>query len=353
MNGNTKIPLGQLMISIFLCMTSILIMQNFYQKSSMSFGFCVICILISFVVVFAFFMPSLLLKQKSIRAVTLVKHSVNPFLSMLSATIYGMYFVYASVYFLLYYTEMIEQKLNPNADFSILVFLFLLCCVYAAIKGENTVTRCSVLIFAFSFLTLLLIFFGNISNLDFSSYSISNKLNFNNMLENGSFYLTLSVTSVIFLCSSEKVKKLRKKYILVLTAFSAVLALIISFFCNFVLGTYGQQQSFSFFTLSKTAQIGVVNGFDALLLAMLTSTAFVLISLLLISTRKTAGQDSKNSIYVFAVVVLVLFICAQTSQFLKNIILNTYVLNAFTFITAVIIPLCRLKICKWGSKNEK
>ena len=86
-----------------------------------------------------------------------------------SACFYAVYFLYVSQYFLIPYCDMFCKKYYPDASPCLVAFLLLACCVYAAFKGANAITRFGIFLFALAMLTNILMFGGSVSSLDFDS----------------------------------------------------------------------------------------------------------------------------------------------------------------------------------------
>ena len=114
------------------------------------------------------------------------------------------------------------------------------------------------------------------------------------------------------------------------------------FFTDFVIGAYSVQQPFSVHLLSKTAYFGDMKGFDSFYLAAVTACIFVFVTAVLISVSNciVTNSSKKNLIFVaiIALIMLVLFVCADSNNSVKELLLNNIFLSVLNFISALLIP---------------
>lgn len=339
MRANLKLSSVQLMISFFVFSSAVIILQNFYAASDTSFLMNLICVVLGVLIAFLFFVPSIIIRSQTKLDFMSFAHLKTPNAIIFTSAFYAMYFVYAAGYFLVTYTEMFNQKLNPEGNIYVIAFLLLSACVYAVYKGINAITRCGIFIFAFSLLAFTLIFSGNIANLDFVNYSFTFNGSNSDFINNLSYFLTISVIAVIFACVSGKTKNFKIRHIVITMAATVVLFALAMFFVFFVLGDYGRQQSFQFFTLSKSAKFGTMNGMDSLYLSLSTSSVFLIISIITVCINKATGKIKNIKMaLIFSLLIFILFICARNFNSVKEILINVHILNILTFVAAVLIP---------------
>lgn len=335
MQTKIKFPSSRLFLTLFVCNSLIILLQN---NSNQNFIFNLICILVGAVITFLCFIPSAIIKNKTDFDFLSQLHIAYPNFSFFISIIYAIYFVYASGYFLNNYGNLLIKRVNSENNVYVMIAVLLAVCVYGAYRGVNAISRCCIFIFAFSIIAYLLFCCGNITNLNFEGYHFKMDGDFNEFLANTSFFTTTAVSSVIFAAVSGFTKKFKFRQIFFTTLFTTVLFSLFLFFIYFALGDFANAQDFPFFTLSKSAQINFVKGFDSFFISISTLAIFVLVSLLISCLNKASGNSSslKMSI-IYAVIIFVLYICTNNNS-AKELLFNSYVLNIFTFITAVVVP---------------
>ncbi|MEE0913224.1 MAG: GerAB/ArcD/ProY family transporter [Ruminococcus sp.] len=351
MQTKIKFPSKRLFFSLFLCASAVIFLQNTDLSHNNSFLFDALCIVTGLSIACLFFIPSIIIKKHTDLDFLSYAHIKTPSAIIFIAAFYGMYFVYTAVHFLLNYTDMFVKKLNPEANIYVIAFILLAVCVYGAFKGVNAITRCSIFIFAFSLIAYILFYTGNISNLDFSHYGFNLSGNANEFLSNTSFYLTISFVSVIFLSVSGYTKNFKTRHTVFTMIFVTLTAMLTMFFIRYALGDYANSQKYPAYVLSKSSHLGIVNGMDSFYLSITALSVFLTISLILSSISKLSGESSSlKMISIFAVIIFVMFICANYFNSVKEILMNPVVLNTLTFISAVLIPTVYMLIF-WRKKN--
>lgn len=117
-------------------------------------------------------------------------------------------------------------------------------------------------------------------------------------------------------------------------------------FTDFVIGAYSAQQPFSVQLLSKTAYFGDMKGFDSFYLAAVTACIFVFVTAVLISVSNCIVNTSSKRTLVFvsiiALIMFVLFVCADSYNAVKELLLNNIFLTVLNFISALLIPIIYL-----------
>ena len=349
MQINTKLPSSRLLMTLFICMLSIILLQNY--NFAYSFTFNVISVLISFTIIFLFYIPTSIIKKKTNLDFLSFANSKTPAAIVFISAFYCIYFVYAITYFLFIYADMFVNKLNKEANIYIVTLLLLVTAVYAAYKGVNAITRYSIFIFVFTIISLLIIFSGNISNIDFINNSFEFTSEKSNLINNVSYFLTPSFSVVIFASVSEYTKNFKIRQIVLTIGLTFIVFILSLFFLSFCLGDYAFQQSYQFYLLSKIAHIGVISGIESFYLAFVTATVFLTISLMLTGITKSTGKsDNISIILMFAIIIAIFFVCVVRLEGLSEILLNHTVLNTLSFIGAVIIPTMYLLVYR-GKMN--
>ena len=184
-----------------------------------------------------------------------------------------------------------------------------------------------------------MIFTGNISNIEINTKDFSFSGQKNDFINNTSFFLTPAFTSVIFAVLSGYTKNFRPRQIVFSVIITAIVFALILFFTTFALGEYAFAQDYRCFLLSKTTHFGNVGGFDSLYLSVSVLTVFLAISLILTCICKSTGKSSSLPIIlIFSIIIFILFIYANNFNAAKELLINHYLFNILTFVSAVVIP---------------
>lgn len=341
---------SQLFVTLYICSSLTLFLQTYDEFSKASVLSAVIAVAVEAVVTTAFFIPSYLLLLRENGDIFTLSHRFAPAAEVPLSAFYSLFFVYTSASVLDVYVKMMTGCVNPEANAYVLGGCLLLICIYAAVKGMGAVTRSGIIIFAFILLSFLLIFFGNISNIELSNMDFSG-FSQTQMISCAFSMLPTALSSSIFavLCGNTTGKR-GKPLFAYIAGITLTLATFV-FFLIAVLGEFGKNALYPFYTLSKTAQLAVVKGLDCVYLAGASSAAFILLSMLLICINKTVnrGHSLKNTL-MFAVPVYILFICSQKFTVVSDTLQNPYVLIVLCFIVSVLIPLAYLGAF-WRKKN--
>ena len=214
MQKNFRFPATRLLITLFISMLSVILLMN--DRNYKSFTFDAVCILISFFIIFLYYLPSSIIKKKTDLDFFSFAHLKTPSAIVFIASFYCIYFVYAITYFLYIYSDMFVNKLNSEANIYVVAFLVLLTAVYASSKGVNIISRFSILIFAFVIISLLIIFGCNIPNINFQNNSFILNDKKSSLINNISCFLVPSFSAVIFAGTSEFINKFKIKKIALL-----------------------------------------------------------------------------------------------------------------------------------------
>ncbi len=339
MQTKIKFPSKRLLLLIFLSGVSVILLESFDLPENTSFMFNLLTLFCGFSITALFFIPSAIIKSRTDLDFMSLAHMKTPNAIIFLSAFYCLYFVYTAEYFLIKYCDMFSKKLNSEANIFAVAFVLLAVCVYAAYKGTNAIARCSIFIFAFSFIVLTLIFTGNISNLEINTTDFYFSGSKSDFINNTSFFLTPSFTAVIFAVLSGYTKNFRSRQIIFSVVVTAIIFALILFFTTFVLGEYAFAQDYRCFLLTKTTHFGNVGGFDSLYLSLSVITVFFVISLILTCICKSTGKSSSlPTVLVFSVIIFVFFICTYHFNVAKELLTNHYLLNILTFISAVVIP---------------
>lgn len=339
MQTKIKFPSKRLLLLFFLAGVSVILLESFEIPKGTSFLFNLLTLICGLSITALFFIPSAIIKSRTDLDFMSLAHIKTPNAIIFISAFYCLYFVYSAEHFLVKYCDMFSKKLNGEANIVAVALVLLAVCIYAAYKGTNAIARCSIFIFAFSFLVLVLIFTGNISNIEINTKDFSFSGQKNNFINNTSFFLTPAFTSVIFAVLSGYTKNFRTRQIVFSVIITAIVFALILFFTTFALGEYAFAQDYRCFLLSKTTHFGNVGGFDSLYLSVSVLTVFLAISLILTCICKSTGKSSSLPIIlIFSIIIFILFIYANNFDAAKELLINHYLFNILTFVSAVVIP---------------
>lgn len=329
----------QLMLTLFVCGLSVVLLHNFDKASADSFTFYIPCIISALLLSILYCIPSLMINRRTGLGFPSLAHRATPSAIVFVAAFYSVFFVYAAQYFLLKYADVFESVLNPETNIYVVAAVLIAVCAYSGGKGINTVTGCGIFIFAFSILALGLVFCGNISDLNFQNSSFEFSAGAGDFASLTAEFAAASFLSVLFAFTCGYYKRAGIKRVAVtLGILSAVFALSVFFTC-FVLGEYGKKQPYRMSTLSKSAHFGSLQGLDSFFLSSVTLSVFLILSLIFVCIGIITGKSGKTGITpVFGVISYILFLCAEQFNSVKEILTSPYIFNTLIFIAAVIIP---------------
>lgn len=342
MQSNVTFPSKRLMLLLFLCsvMPVLLMGHGFLQSdniisSLVSVGFGIIFMFLCFV-------PFYFIKHRTrIDFSAFAKNTSDTGFLFVSAY-YCMYFTVITVSFLIRFCDMFVTGVNPSANTKVLVFLILCVCVYGASKGINPLSRVSIFIFAFLIIAFAVIFFGNIKSFEFAPNSTFARPDFSNISSNVADCLVFAFLPVIFGFNSTSTKNLSVKQPIITTVVTFSAMILTLLFTDFVTGSYSEQQPFSVHLLSRTAYFGDMKGFDSFYLAAITACVFVFVTAVLISVSNCIVNTSSKRTLAFtatiALIMFVFFICADSYNAVKELLLNNIFLTVLNFISALLIP---------------
>lgn len=334
-----KFPSKRLMLVLLLTLSSVILLEASDFPKNSSFLFSLLSIFIGFIIAGLFFIPSAVIKSKTDLGFISYANKKTPSAVIFVSAFYCIYFVYTAEYFLLKYSDMFSKRINSEANIYAVALILLAVAVYAACKGANAIARCSIFIFAFSIVAFVVIFSGNISNLEINASDFSFSGNKSDFVNTTSFFVTPAFIAVFFSVLSGSIKNFHSKHIVITLIIGAVLFGLFLFFAVFALGSYAHAQEYSAFLLSKTAHFESIGGLDSFFLSSSLLSVFLVISLALVCIcRCTSKSGSLPFAGVFALLIFILFISAYSFDGVKKLLTDAFVFNVLTFICAVVIP---------------
>lgn len=333
---NSKSRYSQMMIALFVAMTGIILVQNynFINKSYLS---GVLSAIIGFVIFLVYIIPTRIISKKTDMSFIDFARRETPSATVFLSMFYALYFVYATVNFLLNYSSVFTSTENRKDAGFVVIFILLAVCVFASSRGIGAVARCSLFVFAFAVIAFVLIFGGNISNLDFSDF----KLDFDEaQLQYGSSVFAMTAFAAVIFGFFEYNGRARARNIVYLVCGFAILLMLVVFFVFFALGNYGTMQNYQIFILSKAADFGNAGGIDSFHLSICAMSMFILVSLCFICIGRVVNKNKSIwCISVFAAISYLLYLTADYYNSVKEIIINPYVFGIFTALASFVVPM--------------
>ena len=338
---NSKSRFSQMLTALFVAVAGIALIQN-YSFVNQSFVSGIFSVILSVLLLLLCIVPTLIVRSKSELSFINFAMRETPSAIVFISMFYALYFVYSAVHFLLKYSDVCTSTGNRRDAGFVVVFIMLAVCAFAASKGIGAVARCSLLVFAFAVVAFALIFSGNISNLDFSSFSF--ELSGGRLQYGTAVFASISFAAVV-LGMFEYDRRIKTKSIFTLLCGISVFLVLVVFFVFFALGKYGTMQSFQLFVLSKSAKIGDVGGFDSFHMSLCAMAVFVLVSLCLICIDRVVQKDKCGwCTVIFAAIAYLFYLTADNYNSVKEIILNPYVFDIFTVLASFAVPMIYITV---------
>lgn len=325
-------------MTLTLCACSVILLQNNDLSTDNSFLLNLLCVGVGLLGCFLFLLPSLLLKQRrDTDLLSLVRQSNKP-LQIAAAVFYGAYFLYVAQYFLIPYTDMFCKKYYAGAGPCVIALLLLACCVYAAFKGANVITRFGIFLFVLAMVTNLLLFGGGLSSLNFErGFSFSGSVSA--FAQNADYFLTPCFIAVFYACLSGYTRNFRLRQPVAALLLTGIKFALILFFIAFAVGEYAQRQEYQTFVLSRVAHFGSFAGIESFYMALSTMSVFLILSLILCCMCRAAGQNGNLKWIVgFAALIFAVHMAAVFNDSIKELFSYPLTLNLLTFFAAVVFP---------------
>ncbi len=338
---NREVPFSskRMLLTLTLCACAVILLQNHELSQRLSFPLTLGAMAAGLAVCFLFFVPSVLLKSRyNTDALCLLRDRSKP-IRALTAALCGASFLYVAVYFLLPYTEMFCKKYYPDASPCLIAFLLLGCCVYAAVKGVNVITRFGIFLFVLAMTTNLLLFGGCVSSLDFQNGGAFFSGEPEDFLQDMLYFATPCFIAALFACLCGSAKQFRTRHVTIALLMTGVKFALVLFFILYSVGAYAARQEYRTFVLSRVAHFGSFSGIESFYMALSTMSVFMILSLLLCGITKSAGKP--GSLPLTAALtggIFVLHWLAELFPFVRECFTRPLLLIGFSFLTAVVLP---------------
>lgn len=342
MQTNVTFPSSRLMLTLFVCglLPVLLSGHNFLQSDSLFANITAALFGVFFLLLC--FVPIYFIKHRTRLDFSAFAKQGSKIGFFFVSAYYAIYFAVISVSFLIRYGDMFKAEINPDANTGFMVFIILCVGVYGASKGINPLSRVSIFAFAVLITAFAVIISGSIKSFDFETNRNYILTDFSGIKTDIADCLVFSFLPVIFAFTSTSTKKLRVRNAVIVSAAIYFAVLSTMFFTAFVNGAYAENRQFSIPLLSKTAAFGDMKGFDSFYLCAVTVCVFVLITALLISFSNCFdGTVQRKTLWFvsgFALIIFILFICAEQYNAVKELLTNSVFLTLLNFAAALVIP---------------
>ena len=329
----------RMLLALTLCACAVILLQNHELSQRLSFPLTLGAMATGLTLCFLFFIPSMRLKARyDTDVLCLLQNSAKP-LKWLTAVSCGAAFIYIAVYFLLPYTEMFCKKYYPDASPCLIAFLLLGCCVYAAVKGVNVITRFGIFLFVLAMTTNLLLFGGCLSSLDFQNGGAFFSGEPQELWQDALYFATPCFIAALFACLCGEAKQFRVRHVTVALSMTGVKYALVLFFITFSVGAYASGQEYRTFVLSRVAHFGSFAGIESFYMALSTMSVFMILSLLLCGVTKAACKPGHLPLTaVLTAVIFALHWLAEQLEPVKSFFTQPLLLIGFSFFAAVVLP---------------
>lgn len=337
------------LLTLTLCACAVILLQNHDLSRALSFPLALGAVAAGLIVCFLLFLPAVWLKKRWDSDVLTLVQSRGRAAQGMVAVIYSAYFLYVAAYFLLPYTDMFCKKYYTETNPCPVAFLLLACCVYAAFKGANVITRFGIFLFVLAMVTNFMMFGGSLSSLDMHNGSLGwqgNPADFGNHVI---YFVTPCFIAALFACLSGDATRFRVHQIVTALGLTGVKYALVLFFLTFAAGEYAARQAYETFVLSRVAHFGDYAGVESLYMALATMSVFMIVSLLLCGVTK--AWHCGGNLWVLALLtglVFVLQLWAVSNDAIRELFTRPLLLIALTLITAAVIPL----LVGWGERRR-
>ena len=336
----TEVPFSskRFFMTLMLCACSVILLQNNDLSKDSSFWLDLTGIIAGLAVCFLFFLPAIILKKKYNSDVMTLANQTKPLLRLATAAFYALYFLFTAAYFLIPYTDMFCKKYYPDASPCLIALVLLACCVYAAVKGVNVISRFGIFLFVLALVTNFLMFAGSGSALHFDE-NLTFRGTPSAFLQNTGYFITPGFIAAIYVCLSDCTRRFTWRQPLISLALTGVKFALVLFFIAFAVGEYAGRQEYPAYVLSRVAHFGSFAGIESFYMALATMSVFMIISLLLCCVCRGFRQvgNSKWTVALAALLFVLRFI-ADRNNSLTELLTSVPVFNVLTFIAAVVIP---------------
>ena len=342
MSAETPFSSKRFLLALMLAACSVILLKNDSLSENSSFLFELVCLSAGLALCFLCFVPALLLRKKKNADILRLTARSPAVVKLPAAFFYACYFVYAALYFLIPYTDMFHSKYYPGVSPCLISVVLLGCCVYAAVKGVNVITRFGIFLFIFAMLTNILMFGGNLTALELTAGVFSWQGNAEDFRQNTRYFLTPAFIAVVYACLNADTRHFRLRQPVLALVFTGMKYAAVLFFIRFAVGAYAGRQEYPTFVLSRTAHFDRFAGVESFYLALATMSVFMIISLLLCCVAKAVDREKNlKTVVIFTLILLAMYSVSAYADPVKEILTDPNIFIIFTGLAAL-LPLCGL-----------
>ena len=346
MRTEVKFSSKRFLMTLTLCACSVILLQNGSLPQRSSFLCRLAAMAAGLLGCFLIFLPSIWLRK---RGGDVFSQSLPRAARYAAAAVYTACFFYTAEYFLFPYTDMFCKKYYPDTSPCVIALILLICCVYAALRGANVITRFSVFLFALAMLTNLLMFGGSLSSLRFYSSDLGIRGGFSGFSQSFLYFLTPSFTAVLFACLSGYTRNFRLRQPVIALALTGVKYALVLFFIAFAVGEYALRQEYQTFVLSRVAHFGAYAGIESFYMALSTMSVFMIVSLLLCAMCRSVDRNgSRGFTAAFTAAIFGAHMLAVYRPEVREFFTSPLLLVGLSVLTAAIIPSVMLIFTRRG-----
>ena len=200
----------------------------------------------------------------SLPAVFCIKNKKNPFTVKWVSMLYGAYFILLAGLNVSRFSYFASTTLNPESSAWVYSFLAIICALYGAMLGIESLSRFSSAAFILLALGIITVLFCNYENIDeINLYPVISSET-NNIVKNILVITTSTIEPALFLCLSKRVNGVAvKQFIFALLAVFTVITLLF-YTAVAVMGDFAATQQFPLYSLFEQANVGGFERIDVI-----------------------------------------------------------------------------------------
>lgn len=313
-----------------------------------------ISIAVSMVLILILFIPTYQLNKKKGCNLIDIATSGSKVFSYCIKSIYCVYFIFASVYFITVYCNFLLEAVNSHATVWQVILLLVIVSVYCGLSGFNVICRCGLVVTVVSVAVNAIVLLSGGTQIDYNNYQPIVHLDITDIVSNIEYLvavLFILPVCAVLLC---KVKgKIKRNFIWWTIGGFGLIAVTVTIAAGAV-GNYGNTQSYPVYTLAQISKINILRGIDGMIFSMFTAGVVVILSSFMVCLNKTAiSSNSKVAATRFAVIIFIAAGAFFNNSYLQELFFNKQLILCASLITGFVIPLGFALFTKRGHTHEK